>query len=312
VVGQQKLIAIGETQTHSFCPEGDFDLVMFPVKAGHWYRVYTHDLALGVDTMISVGLEPTIARYCQPSNCANDDAAPGVLSSEIIFQADADGTALVSIDNRYQHGPDKTYKITVEEIVPTPTPTPTVTPTPTITPTPVPPKDPWEPNNSFGQAFGPLASGQTYRAYISSSGDKDYYRISIESLDPVTVLLRDIGGGVDYDLYFYNANYVEIARSAGGPGQDEEIIYHPSATGTYYILVWSPTGSFDPFDEYQLTVTFGPPPTPTFTPTPTLAPPTETPTPAPPTETPASALPTETPTATVTATATVTSTTTVR
>jgi hypothetical protein len=127
IVGQQKPIALGETQTHNSCPEGDFDLVWFPVKAERWYYVYTSNLAMGVDTMISVGLVPKIARYCNPSNCANDDVSPGNLASEILFQADADGTALVSIDNRYQHGPDKTYQITVKEIVPTPTPTPSIT-----------------------------------------------------------------------------------------------------------------------------------------------------------------------------------------
>jgi len=314
-VGQEKLTALGETQTHTFCPDDDIDLVRFPVKARHWYHVYTHDLALGVDTMISVGLEPTIAIYCNPPNCASDDITPGNLTSDIVFQAAADGTALVTTDNRYQHGYDKTYQITVEEIVPTPTPTPSITPTPTVTPTPVPPKDPWETNNTFGQAYGPLASGQAYQAYISSSGDRDYYWIDVPSLDSVTILLTDMGEDADYDLYLYNVDLVEMTRSARGAGQDEEIVYHPGVTGRYYILVWSPTGICDPYDGYKLVATFGPtvtptptsPPTPTFTPTPTNTP-TETPTATPeaatetptPTSTPEAA--TETPTVTSTPT----------
>ncbi len=299
IVGQQRLMALGETQTHSFCPEGDFDLVEFPVKAERWYHVYTHNLALGVDTMISVGLVPKIARYCNPRNCANDDVTPGNLASEITFQADVDGTALVSIDNRYQHGPDKTYQITVKEIVPTPTPTPSITPTPTqtLTPTPtptkIPPKDAWEPNDTSGKAYGPLASGQVYEGYSSSSGDRDYFWIEIQSLDRITIVLEDIGDDADYDVYLYDADLREIARSASGRGEDEEIICHPATTGKYYILVYSPAQIFDQFDDYRLVATYGPGATPTFTPAAT-----STPT-SPPTNT---ATPTDTPTPTQTLT----------
>lgn len=290
VVGQANWIALGQTQTHSFCPDDDIDLIKFPVKERHWYHVYTHDLAMGVDTMISVGLEPTIAIFCNPPNCANDDVAPANLASDVVFQAAADGIAWVTIDNRYQHGSDKTYKITVEEIMPTPTLTPSITPTPTqtLTPTPtpteIPPKDPWEPNDTYGKAYGPLISGQAYKGYISSSSDKDYFWFEIQNLETIAITLEDMGEDSDYDLYLFDANMVEIERSAAGSGQDEEIIHHPATTGKYYILVYSRVNLFDPSDDYTLKATYGTAtPTPTATPTET---PTLTPTPVTPTLTP--------------------------
>jgi len=238
-------MALGETQIHSFCPEGDLDLVWFPVKKERWYHVYTHDLASGVDTMISAGLEPTIARYCNPPNCANDDVTPGNLASDILFQADADGIALVPIDNRYQHGPDKTYQITIEEIVPTPTTTPTVTQTPTITPTPTPTPTPtntptitttpsptpgydlyeYPSNNSFSTAF-PIGSAETYSAYINPEEDVDCFKFNIQNLNPITAKLTiDDPDSVrcSIALYFYDDdedewNVLSTTGEHGGPG----------------------------------------------------------------------------------------------
>jgi len=111
-----KPIAIGEVQAHNFFPDNDVDRVEFLAKAGRYYRVFTSDLALGVDTFLEVGLSG--------NTFTNDDREPGDLSSEIVFQVEAgyDVDALVKITNRGQHGSDKWYQITVEEIVPTPTP----------------------------------------------------------------------------------------------------------------------------------------------------------------------------------------------
>jgi hypothetical protein len=306
VVGQQEPIALGETQNHSFCPEGDFDLVWFPVKKERWYNVYTHNLAMGVDTMISVGLEPTIARYCNPSNCANDDLAPGNLASEIIFQADVDGIALVSIDNRYQHGPDKTYQITVKEIVHTPTPTPTVTrtrtvtptptrtptrtSTPTITPTPSPTcgYDLYESNNSCSSAYL-IGSGDAYSAYINPASDVDHFWFNIQFEHPITVKLtlpdpERMAYGIE--LYVYDgSNYNRLATNMNtGSSESVTITYDPAQTGKYCVKVYSDQNRYDCSKAYELKVTFdvAPPPstsTPTVTPTPTETPiPSPTPT----------------------------------
>jgi len=310
IVGQQKAMALGETQIHSFCPEGDIDLVWFPVKKERWYHVYTHDLASGVDTMISVGLEPTIARYCNPPNCANDDVTPGNLASDILFQANADGIALVPIDNRYQHGPDKTYQITVKEIVPTPTTTPTVTQTPTVTPTPtstptpthtptittVPSPTPgWDlyedpPNNSLSTAY-PIGSALPYFPYINPAEDVDCFKFNIQNLNPITVKLTiDEPDSVRcaIALYFYDDDEDEwsVLSTAGNMEGEVSvtIIHDPEQTGKYGVKVVGIPGYFDPSKAYQLGVDFDkvatPTPLPTSTPTSTPTP-TDTPTPSP-------------------------------
>jgi len=292
VVGQQRPVALGETQTHSFCPDEDFDLVYFPVKKERWYHVYTSNLAMGVDTMISVGLVPTIARYCNPPNCANDDVSPGNLASEIIFQADADGTALVSIDNRYQHGPDKTYQITVKEIVPTPTTTPSITMTPTetptrtptptgtIEPTPTPGWDLYEPNNSFSTAWL-VNSSEKYSAYIDPGSDLDYFRFDVRNADyPITVWLTiPDPGKMLYGIDLYDADYNRVDTKANQNGENVISINHdPAEPGRYYVRVYSIQNRYDPSKAYELRVAFDVPPTPTSTPTRT---PTSTPSPSP-------------------------------
>ena len=94
--------------------------------------VFTSDLALRVDTVLTVTVDGT--------SYTNDDREPhepGDLSSEIMFQVETgdDVWALVEVTNQgEEYGPDKWYYITVEEIAPTPTPTSTPTPTPTSTP----------------------------------------------------------------------------------------------------------------------------------------------------------------------------------
>jgi Tfp pilus assembly protein PilN len=116
-----KPIAVGETQTHNFYPDNDADGVEFLAKAGRYYRVSTSELALGVDTSLTVSVDET--------TYTNDDRQPGDLSSEIEFQVEIshDAEALIKVTNRGQYGPDKWYQITVEEVIPTPTPTPTIT-----------------------------------------------------------------------------------------------------------------------------------------------------------------------------------------
>ena len=132
-------IIFGMPQLHIFDPIYDVDRVKFLAKAGRYYRIYTSDLAPGVDTFLTVNVGGV--------TYTNDDRGPGDLSSESIFQVGSrDAETIVRITNRGQYGPDKRYQITVEEAIPTPTPTPTSTPTPTLTsvpptatPTPVPP-----------------------------------------------------------------------------------------------------------------------------------------------------------------------------
>ena len=123
-------IFLGQTQRHNFYPVYDIDKVVFLAKADRFYRVYTSDLAPGVDTFLHVDANGVIY--------TNDDRSPGQLASEVVFQApeSRDVDATVKVTNRGQYGPDMFYQLTVEEIIPTPTPTPTGTPPPSDTPLP--------------------------------------------------------------------------------------------------------------------------------------------------------------------------------
>jgi hypothetical protein len=120
-----RAIAVGEMQTHNFYPTGDIDKVSFPVKNGRFYQVLTSDLALGVDTALTINLGS--------NQWTNDDYAPGSgnYASAVCFQATQDGNAVATIINSARmYAPDKTYKIRVTEVsnlnaapcVPAPTP----------------------------------------------------------------------------------------------------------------------------------------------------------------------------------------------
>jgi eukaryotic-like serine/threonine-protein kinase len=133
-------IAVGETQHHSFCPEGDLDRITFRVKAGRNYVVTTSNLADGVDTNIEV--------LVNGESYSNDNASPGTLASQVTFSAAEDGMAVVTITSLGRNGPDAVYDVSVFEALPTATPTdnltltaeatttvhPTFTPRPTFTP----------------------------------------------------------------------------------------------------------------------------------------------------------------------------------
>ena len=131
-----KDLFLGHTQQHSFHPAGDTDRVRFLAKAWRYYKVYTSNLAPGVDTFLTVQVGDTIY--------TNDDETAGSLRSIVAFQVTHgyDAEVIVEISNRGAFGPDRKYNITAEEFIPTATPNPpetTATPSPEpATPTPVP------------------------------------------------------------------------------------------------------------------------------------------------------------------------------
>jgi len=109
-----QVVFMGQPQLHNFYPVYDVDKVQFLAKAGRYYRVFTSDLAPGVDTFLNISVGGIAY--------TNDDREPGDLSSEISFQAATgrDANTVVKVTNRGHYGPDSWYQITVEEIVPTP------------------------------------------------------------------------------------------------------------------------------------------------------------------------------------------------
>jgi hypothetical protein len=114
-----------------------------------------------------------------------------------------------------------------------------VGPTPTNTPTPTPvPGDPYEPNNSFDQAWGPLNSGQDYRALIYAPSDlDDFYRFDMPQARTIEVDLWDIPAGNDYHLYLYNASRSLVGYSGNTGNVPELIRTAVLPAGRYYVRV---------------------------------------------------------------------------
>ena len=157
------------------------------------------------------------------------------------------------------------------------------TSTPTQTPTVAPyGGDPFEPNDSINQAWGPLLSGQEYRPYIYGPQDQeDFYFLNIATARDVQAWLRQIPAGHDYNLYLYNSALMLIGYSGNLSNQDEQILAGILPAGQYYVRVRPVTG-YSTTQPYVLSLVF--PPTATLTNTPTataMRTPTRTPTPTP-------------------------------
>ncbi|MHB0859127.1 MAG: hypothetical protein ACYC5M_16360 [Anaerolineae bacterium] len=105
---QAKPIAVAEAQVRSFYPSGDIDRVSFPVKAGRAYELRTTNLAVGVDTVISV--------YANGVAYYNDDAKTGEASSRVEFHATTDGVANAVITNKGLYGPTMLYTLQLLEV----------------------------------------------------------------------------------------------------------------------------------------------------------------------------------------------------
>jgi len=163
---QAKDIYLGQSQLHNFYPAGDVDRVRFLAKAGRLYRVYTSDLAPGVDTLLTVRVGQ--AAY------TSDDSKPGTLRSEVILQVPLgqDLEAEAEIRNRASYGPEMTYRVAVEELIPTPTATATCTPTswPTNTPLPVPGTPPPQARGPVVPAGTEVAPGTLWASYRKPCG----------------------------------------------------------------------------------------------------------------------------------------------
>ena len=111
-------IVVGQTYSHSFYPDSDIDRARFVTEAGHQYRIYTSNLAMDVDTQLSVQVGGVIY--------ANDNRSPEDLSSEVLVEGNG-SQALILVLNRGRYGPAQWYKLTVEDLTPAPAATPEAT-----------------------------------------------------------------------------------------------------------------------------------------------------------------------------------------
>ena len=112
--------------------------------------------------------------------------------------------------------------------------------------------DTYEPNDERWQAYWPLVSGATYRSYVWSPDDDDWYYIEVSTLDTIAIDLN-VPSVADYDLYLYDSSGTNfVAKSdSWGNGVDEHIEYQPDRTGRYYIRVY-PYQGYSNSEPYSL------------------------------------------------------------
>jgi len=271
---QPKDIFLGQSQSHNFCPIYDVDMVKFLAKAGRYYRIFTSELSVGVDTFLTVSLDGT--------TYTNDDRQPGDLSSELVFQVGTgyDVDAIVKVTNRGQYGSDKWYKITVEEIIPTPTPTPTKTPTPaptptptetltptptstpiptptpTETPTPTPdPRDRYEPDDTDPK---PIAIGETQTHNFYPANDVDKVTFGVKAGRLYALNTSNLALGVDTEIVVEIDGVVcpDCTNDDIGPGfLESQVRFIPGADGTATATISSAkSGLYGSDKKYDLTL----------------------------------------------------------
>ncbi len=227
-------IGNGETQARSFYPEGDTDYAHFRVKAGHWYDVHTQELALLVDTVLTVEIAGTTYQ--------DDDGGSEPLASRIAFEAPATGDALITVvTSQGVYSTTQTYELYAEETAgPTPTPTLAPTSTPTATPTSTP-----RPTNT------PAPTTTPQKPVVSFSATPDY----VEHPGDCVALRWSVERASEIFLVYPNGNQVGVI------GQEERQVC-PIETSAYTLKVLAPGGN----ETVEVVVTVA---EPTSTPTPT-------------------------------------------
>jgi serine protease len=113
-----------------------------------------------------------------------------------------------------------------------------VTITGTTPPPPPPSGNEIEPNNSTGQAQIVSTSGSTFNGTMASSGDEDFYRVSLPAGKKLTATMTP-NANSDYELYLFNSSGSIVSWSENGKGQTETVTTTNSGSSavTWYVRV---------------------------------------------------------------------------
>lgn len=114
--------------------------------------------------------------------------------------------------------------------------------------------DPFEPNNSGGQAT--LLTQQATEAHVFKSGDEDWYRLYLEAGATINLALTEVPAGMRGELSMYGPDIEWLGRyqTANNRGDSVFLSYTAPANGMYFIrLRDADNGSH--VDPYLLTVT---------------------------------------------------------
>ena len=230
---------LGSPQVHSFYPAGDVDRARFTGKAAHRYRIYTSQLAPGVDTILAVNAGGTVY--------TNEDRTPGDLSSRVEFSVPAPGDVLIDIliTNRGRFAPDATYVLTAEEVGT---------------------GDSYEPDDRSPAAISP---GEVQQRSFYPERDVDLVQFPVKAGRWYEVSTRSLATGVDTVLTVSvdQANYQSDDIGAGNYAS--RVYFQAQADTVAYVAVTN-KDRYGPNQTYELAVSeLGAPPA--ITPAPTAA-----------------------------------------
>jgi hypothetical protein len=91
-------------------------------------------------------------------------------------------------------------------------------------------------NDMRGGACGPLLSNMTYREYIATAGDRDWFYFDMPTTHTIEARLTNIAPGCNYDLYLRDPAGNHITSSANDGNADEHIQWGALPAGRYYLV----------------------------------------------------------------------------
>jgi hypothetical protein len=101
-----------------------------------------------------------------------------------------------------------------------------------------------EPNDSYGDANGPLVSGLTYFGTFYGAADlDDYFYFDLSTAGGAELFLSHIPAGHNYDLLLIDSTGDTKGYSGNTGNSDEHIPRTSLAAGRYYIRVYNRSGT---------------------------------------------------------------------
>jgi hypothetical protein len=116
--------------------------------------------------------------------------------------------------------------------------------------------DAYEFNDDYLHAWGPLVSGQEYKAYICEGDSSDWYYIETSTVGNVAISLI-VPATVDYDLFLMDYQDHTLGKSeATGNGVNESIDVYVPLPGKYLVWVRPYGAGRDSSNAYRLQVVY--------------------------------------------------------
>ncbi len=113
-----------------------------------------------------------------------------------------------------------------------------------------------EPNGSFNQANTVATSGTTVTAYISSSADNDYFKVTLGAGKTLQAVMTPPSGS-DFDVYIYDQSKALVAKSENDVGlvDTASATNKAASAGTFWVYVKYYSGA-SKTNPYKLKLTF--------------------------------------------------------